>query len=111
MNLSKEFIEKQKEKLLKEKEKIDAKIKNLKKFPDYGQGEEDNLQEMGDFENNLSIEEQLVFLSKKIDKALAAIDKGTYGQCSACKKNIEKGRLSIMSYADLCVSCKKKNGK
>jgi len=111
MKLSKEFTQKQKAKLLKEKERIDAKIKNLKKFPDYGQGEEDNLQEMGDFENNLSIEEQLMYLSKKIDKALKAIEGGTYGRCSKCRKNIEKGRLQIMSYADLCVSCKKNSGK
>lgn len=111
MKPSNEFIEKQKEKLIKEKERIDLKIQNLKKYPDYGQGEEDNIQEMGDFENNLSIEEQLVYLSKKIDKALKAIENGTYGQCSQCKKNIEQGRLSIMSYADLCVTCKKKNGK
>lgn len=109
MSLSKEFIQKQKEKLLKEKEKIDEKIKNLKKYPDYGQDEEDKLQEMGDFENNLSIEGQLEYLSKKINKALSAIENGTYGQCSACKENIEKSRLEIMPYADLCVKCQAQN--
>ena len=111
MSLSKEFIESQKEKLLKEKTKIDDKAKNLKKYPDYGQDEEDKLQEMGDFENNLSIEEQLGYLSKKIDKALLAIENGTYGQCSSCKGEIERGRLEIMPYADLCVSCKAKKSK
>lgn len=111
MSLSKEFIQKQKGKLLKEKEKIDEKIKNLKKYPDYGQDEEDKLQEMGDFENNLSIEEQIGYLSKKIDKALLAIENGAYGQCSLCKKNIEKGRLEIMPYAELCVACEDKKSK
>lgn len=112
MSQSKEFVQKQKEKLLKEKKGIDEKIKNLKQYPNYGQDEEDKLQEMGDFENNLSIEEQLGYLSKKIDKALLAIENGTYGQCSSCHENIENGRLEIMPYADLCVSCKSKsNGK
>lgn len=108
MSLSKEFIQAQKEKLLKEKQKIDEKIKNLKKYPDYGQDEEDKLQEMGDFENNLSIEEQLNYLSRKIDKALLAIENGTYGRCSSCKQDIEKGRLEIMPFAEFCVDCKAK---
>jgi RNA polymerase-binding protein DksA len=111
MDKSKSFIQKQKKSLLEEKEKIDKKIKNLKKYPDYGQDEEDKMQEMEDFENNLSIESQFEYLSKKIDKALRAIEDGTYGQCSACKKNIEQGRLKIMPYADLCVSCQAKNKK
>lgn len=108
MNLSKEFIQKQKEKLLAEKEKVDKKIRSLKEYPDYGQDEEDKLQEIGDFENNLSIEEGIEHLSKKIDRALSAIEKGTYGKCLNCKKDIEKGRLEIMPYADFCVSCKAK---
>lgn len=111
MNLTKDFIQKQKEKLLIEKEKIEKKMKNLEKYPDYGQDEEDRLQEIEDFENNLSIEEQLDFLDKKIDNALLSIEAGTYGKCQACKENIEKGRLEIMPYAELCVTCKAKNGK
>lgn len=111
MKLSDDFIKKQKAKLLKEQEKIEAKMKKLKKYPDYGQDEEDKLQEIGDFENNLSIEEQLEFLNKKINRALSAIEKGIYGRCSACKGNIEKGRLEIMPYAELCVTCKAKKKK
>jgi len=38
----------------------------LKKFPEYGGDEEDVLQEISDYESNLSIEEQLAFLLKKI---------------------------------------------
>ena len=108
MKLSKDFLQKQKSKLLKEREKINKKIEDLKKYPNYGQNEEDKLQQIGDFENNLSIEEQLEYVDKKIDKALLAIEKGTYGQCKACKENIEKGRLEIMPYAELCVTCKSK---
>lgn len=108
MKLSSKFLQKQKDSLLNEKVKIEEKIKKLKDYPNYGEDEEDRIQEMGDFENNLSIEEQFEFLLKKINKALKAIDNQTYGKCSSCKENIEPGRLEIMPYADLCVTCQKK---
>lgn len=112
MNLSASFLQKQKKVLLKEKERIEEKIDKLKKYPDYGNDDEDRLQEMEDYENNLSIEGQLELLLKKIKKALKAIEDGTYGQCQKCRQAIEKGRLEIMPYADLCVSCtEKKLGK
>lgn len=111
MTLSKEFIQKQKERLLAEKEKIDSRVKKLKKYPDYGQDEEDKLQEIGDYENNLSLESELEDLLRKINKALLRIEKGTYGQCSDCKGEIEKGRLEIMPYAEYCVACKAKKAK
>jgi DnaK suppressor protein len=107
MALSADFLKKQKDALLKEKETILEKINKLKKFPEYGGDEEDVLQEISDYESNLSIEEQLDFLLKKINKAIKAIDDGTYGICAKCKNNIESGRLEIMPYADVCVSCKK----
>lgn len=105
MNLSASFLEKQKKLMLKERERIEEKIKKLKKYPEYGTDEEDNLQELTDYESNLSLDDQLEFLLKKINKALKAIEDGTYGQCSKCKTSIEHGRLEIMPYAELCVSC------
>lgn len=111
MTQKKAFLDKQKVSLLKEKEKIEAKIAKLKKYPDYGTDDEDRLQEMEDYENNLSIEGQLEFLLKKIKRALRAIDDGNYGQCIECKTNIEEGRLKIMPYAELCVTCKKDGNK
>lgn len=111
MTLSKKFIQEQKEALLIEKEKIDRKIKKLKKYPDYGQDEEDKLQEIGDFENNLSLESEIEDVEKKIDKALLRIEKGTYGQCTDCKGDIEKKRLEIMPYAEFCITCKAKKSK
>lgn len=111
MKLSNEFLEKQKKALLEEKERIETKATKLKKYPKYGDDEEDNLQEMADYESNLSLDDQLEYLLGKINKALKAIEEGTYGQCSLCKKNIENGRLEIMPYADVCVTCKSKKSK
>lgn len=109
MKLSESFLKDQKEAMLKEKEKIEAKIAKLKKYPDYGTDEEDNLQELADFESNLSLDDQLEYILKKINKALKAIENGTYGQCQKCRDAIDRGRLEIMPYADLCVSCNGKN--
>lgn len=103
--LDKNFLENQKNELIKEKAKIEEKIGKLKKFPDYGTDEEDNLQELTDYESNLSLEDQMELLLGKVNVALKALEDGTYGQCSECKENIGKGRLSIMPYAELCVSC------
>jgi len=111
MRTERKFFSDQKKILLAEKEKIEQKIAKLKKFPKYGTDEEDNLQEMEDYGNNLSIEGQLEFLSKKITKALKAIEKGTYGKCNVCRENIERGRLKIMPYAEVCVTCKKNGQK
>jgi len=105
MPQSDSFAQKQKKALLSEKQKLEKKIKELDKFPDYGRGDDDNARELSDFENNLSIENQFKILLKKTDAALKSIEKGTYGQCSKCKSEIEKGRLESMPYADVCVVC------
>lgn len=105
MKLSDEFLKTQRESLIEEKNKIEEKINRLKKYPDYGSDEEDNLQEIADYESNLSIDEQLEFLLGKIKRALSAMDDGTYGKCASCKQEIEEGRLEIMPYAELCVTC------
>lgn len=80
-------------------------MKALDKYPDYGDMADDNDMELRDYENNRSIEDQLSELLKKINSALKAIDQGTYGQCTKCKKAIDQGRLKIMPYADVCVKC------
>jgi len=104
--LSKEFIEKQKSILLAERLRVASEITELKKYPKYGDGiGEDSMQEIVDYENNISIEEELVIVLAKIDKALKAIENGTYGKCDRCKNNIESSRLEIMPYADVCVTC------
>ena len=105
--LSAEIIEKQKKALLKEKSRLEKKIAKLKQYPDYGHSEDDNAKETADYENNLGVEEQLVFLLSKVNKGLKSIADGSYGQCQKCAKEIETGRLEIMPYAELCISCRK----
>ena len=54
-------------------------------------------------ERDLSIENNVRDLLRKIDRALARMDDGTYGICSRCGKPIEKARLKALPYADLCI--------
>ncbi|HOX40644.1 MAG TPA: TraR/DksA C4-type zinc finger protein [bacterium] len=104
-SFSKDFIEKQKKLLLAEKDHLNEEIKKLKTYPDYGDVGEDNVEELRDYENNMSIEGQLERLLAKVELALLAIEKGTYGKCSNCQKLIDEGRLEIMPYAQRCVEC------
>ena len=46
-----------------------------------------------------------------IKEALLKIQKGTYGKCEKCKKQIEIGRLLAMPTAQYCLTCSKKNSK
>ena len=54
-------------------------------------------------ERDLSIENNVRDLLRKIDRALARMDEGTYGTCSRCGKPIEKARLKALPYVDLCI--------
>jgi len=54
-------------------------------------------------ERDLSIENNVRDLLRKVDRALARIDAGTYGICERCGKPIEKARLKALPYVDLCI--------
>ncbi len=41
----------------------------------------------------------------EIDNALRRIDKGVFGKCTRCGKNIEKERLSAVPYTEFCLEC------
>ena len=43
-----------------------------------------------------------------IDEALKRIEKGTYGLCESCGRNITKLRLEALPHARLCIECKSK---
>lgn len=108
MTLDKKFIEKQKASLVAEKQRLEDEIKSVAKYPNYGDQDDDNAQELVDFEKNISLEGGLQKTLKQVKTALTAIEKGTYGKCSKCGELIENSRLVSMSYADVCATCKSK---
>lgn len=52
-----------------------------------------------------AIRQRLLDFAQKIQATLLKLQKGTYGLCERCKKNIEKDRLEIMPTANLCIIC------
>jgi DnaK suppressor protein len=54
-------------------------------------------------EKDLSIENNVRDLLRKIDAALKRMDDGTYGLCARGGHPIEKARLKALPYADLCI--------
>ncbi len=54
-------------------------------------------------EKVLSIEQNVLDLMQKIERALERMDAGTYGICARCGKPIEKARTAALPYVDLCI--------
>ena len=51
------------------------------------------------------------FLLKKIEKALARIDDGTFGVCERCEEDISVKRLEARPVTTLCIRCKEEQEK
>ena len=51
------------------------------------------------------------FLLKKIDKALARIEDGTFGVCERCEEDINMKRLEARPVTTLCIRCKEEQEK
>ena len=54
-------------------------------------------------ERDLSIENNVRDLLRKVDRALGRMDEGTFGICARCGKPIEKARVRALPYVDLCI--------
>lgn len=108
-----------KQKLLEEKKRIEKNITRTEigrkgmdreyetAFPEIERDQEENADEMEMYESNLATDEALKSELKKIDAALLAIEKGTYGICAKCQKEIPLERLRVYPQADSCLDCEK----
>ncbi len=70
-----------------------------------------DLEEMGDSADTDSLCEIMDVSSstiEQIDLALEKIQKGTYGNCEACKESIHRARLKYLPFANLCIECQRK---
>lgn len=76
-------------------------------FPQYGDDEGENANEVAAYGDRLSLEHALEDQLRDVTKALASIDRGDYGTCKHCGKPIEEKRLLIRPVSTSCVSCKK----
>ena len=58
-------------------------------------------------EIDYTLEENSEQVLDAVDSALERIDKGTYGTCARCGKQIAEERLEAIPYATRCIDCQR----
>jgi len=124
--VNKKLIRELKESLEKKKMEIEGGLEKFAKrdeklkgdwdtrFPHFNGGEtgsaalEKAADEVEEYSTLLSIEYNLELRLKDINSALEKIEKGKYGVCEKCGKEIPIERLKIYPEARLCIECEKK---
>lgn len=116
--MDQQFINEMKKCLLAERDKIRGQLETMTeeknfnkdkiqvKWKDVGTKEEDSATEVADYQDQISLERNLEISLEKIEKAIQSIDKGDYGKCEKCGKEIERARLEAYPEATLCLTCK-----
>lgn len=117
--MKQEFIDEMRAKLLAEQGRLKKDLnefaqqnpKNIEdydaKFPNLGDKEDENAEEVDTFSTNLTLERTLEGQLRDVDKALERISKNNYGICKYCSKEIDEKRLRARPASSSCVECKK----
>lgn len=118
--MNQDTIKELKEKLTKEKAGIEEELKKFAskdekpkgdwdtKFPNFdsnaagGSALETEADEVEEYERRLPIEHSLELKLTDINSALGKIEKGNYGICEKCGKEIEEERLKTIPEAKFC---------
>ena len=74
-------------------------------FGEVGADREDNTTEVEQYTDNLPVEMTLEKNLQEVISALDRIEKGTYGLCENCKKEIDIERLKANPSAKTCIKC------
>ena len=56
---------------------------------------------------DFSLRENSMYILNAVDEALKAIEKGTYGTCEECGREIPAERLEALPYTTSCAECKR----
>jgi len=111
-----DFLETQEKLLQKQKGDLEKELslvadkkktgqKYRPKFLDFGQREDDSVQEVATYEEYLVLEKNLVTMLAETNRALKRLKKGKYEICERCREPINRERLKVMPTASLCVRC------
>lgn len=104
-------LEEQKKSIQKELESFATQDPNLKhnwdaKYPNREDSDKDEeADDAQEYDNALSLEYTLELKLRDAELALEKIQKGTYGICENCGKEIERERLQAVPEARLCLKC------
>ncbi len=96
---SKEFVEKMKERLLEEKERLSDELNELSAHTEMGDEDDENAQEVVADEVSQDIAATLKADLEKIEAALKRIEDGSYG-VAADGQDIPEARLEALPWAD-----------
>jgi YteA family regulatory protein len=94
--------------LMVKNETIDSKSEISSELSFYDNHPSDIATELSDIERGMAFKENEKSILKKIDNALDSINKGSYGICKVCKKEINEQRLEFIPYAECCIECQNK---
>jgi DnaK suppressor protein len=103
----KELLAQERGRLLDEQDRITGAIERLREAlkvevdVDADEGDPDLIER----EKNVALLSQLEKKLEGVHAALRSIDKGKYGICERCGKDIAAERLEVRPDATLCVSC------
>lgn len=117
MPLDEKIIQELKQKLTEEKSRLEKELGILgkptgtpgdyeTKFDDIGTDWEDNASEVEEYVDDLSVEVNLEQQLKDVNAALEKIEKGTYGICGNCGKEIDIEHLRAYPATHTCTKCK-----
>lgn len=109
MNINKENLTKLKNKLEEGKESILSELKRLEKIPEFGNDADpdEETDESEEYGNQLAIAQEIKNRLADIDSALSKIERGKYGICEKCEKEISLELLEIDPESRICKDCKK----
>ena len=117
MALNQKTLDELKAMLLREKEDLEKNLGRIAKpvnkaegdyetsFEELGNDKDDNATEVDQYSQNLSVETSLEKQLQDILEALEKMEKGTYGKCENCNKDIPLERLQVNPSARVCLDC------
>lgn len=116
---SQDFLKQMEETLTQEKERLEKELAKFTKknphvvgdydatFPEYGDKDDENAQEVAQYTANKPLEIALEKELRDVNNAIKRIEKGTYGICKYCDEPIDEKRLVARPTSSACVGCKK----
>lgn len=115
--ISEELKKELKEKLEAEKAKLEEELRKFAKptenpsdfktqFEDIGPDRDENATEVENYSDSLALENKLEEQLRNSIDALEKMEKGNYGICENCEKEIDIERLKAYPAAKTCVECK-----
>lgn len=114
--LKKAFIDEMNVLLLKEKDRLEHDLSDIAEkkngkyqatYEEAGQSDDDNALELTNFANEAELTSNLEKELNDVNTALTAIEKGKYGICKYCNKEIDEKRLLARPTSTSCIACKK----